>query len=224
MNLQQVKVILEKINRLYDTMELDPQHVDSFEKDLMMSYTRHLYNLISGGQHIEQSGTSNPPKAEPPVRSTPVEEPKSKVAPPPSKVEEIEVPAPAEPNVPANKASITEKAPSASSEKQKLVKEEVAHIFEVPRTTDLLDKLNQSRIPDLNKAMGINEKLFTIKELFGGDQKAFETCITTLNGLSNFEEAKAYMSQTVASHYDWASKDKVKKAKNFVKLVWRRYN
>ena len=229
MNLQQVKVLLEKINRLYDTMALDPQNVDSFEKDLMMSYTRHLYSLISGGQAItsnsQESGIQSVQSQRiETVQQNPALE-KPTTPPVVQKNKQKNAGAPTEPHVPAEKASSADRKPSASNSNPIVLgKEEIEHIFEAPKTTDLLDKLNQSKIPDLNKAMGINEKLFTIKELFGGDQKAFETCINTLNGLSSFEEAKSYMSQTVASRFHWSNKEKVKKAKNFVKLVWRRYN
>ena len=79
-------------------------------------------------------------------------------------------------------------------------------------------------IKDLTKAMGLNEKIFTINELFGGDGKAFDTALKTLNTFNSFEQAKAYLSENFAGQYKWNSRSKKKKAINLIKLVKRRYN
>ena len=71
--------------------------------------------------------------------------------------------------------------------------------------------------------MGINERIFTMNELFGGDQAAFDDTIKALNGFSNFAQAKNYLAANVASKFKWDAKAKKKKAKTFVKLVRRRY-
>lgn len=72
--------------------------------------------------------------------------------------------------------------------------------------------------------MGLNERIFTVNELFGGDQSVFDNIVATLNELRTFADAKNYLIQNVAGKYNWASKDRKSKAKNFIKLVKRRYN
>ena len=71
--------------------------------------------------------------------------------------------------------------------------------------------------------MSINERIFTLKELFGNEEEVFKTTLNELNGLSNYEEAKNYLAEKVVDKYDWVNDSKIKKAKNFIKLVKRRY-
>jgi len=87
---------------------------------------------------------------------------------------------------------------------------------------ELSEKLSTLPISDLTKAMGLNEKIFTIKELFGDDQDLFNETMNQLNGLSSFEEAKSTLVK-IADRFEWTDKKKKKKAKNFIKLISRRY-
>ncbi len=102
-------------------------------------------------------------------------------------------------------------------------KPEHEELFEQPEARELSDRLSSLPIRDLHKSMGLNERVFTINELFGGDQNAFNLTLDMLNSFSNFEQAKAYLSENIADQYNWASKRKRAKAKSFVKLVRRRY-
>ena len=47
---------------------------------------------------------------------------------------------------------------------------------------------------DLTKAMGINERMLTVNELFDGDNSAFKAALSALNGLDSYEAAKSYIS------------------------------
>jgi hypothetical protein len=78
-------------------------------------------------------------------------------------------------------------------------------------------------IADLTKAMGINEKIFTVRELFKKDQDKFNDTIQHLNTLASFDEAKTYLMHGVAKDLGWDEPDMHKKAFNFIKLVQRRY-
>ncbi len=103
--------------------------------------------------------------------------------------------------------------------------EELNKIFESNKVSDLSDKLRQSPISDLTKAMGINEKILTINELFNGDQRAFDMALSKLNSFSNYSEAQDFMSSNLTQKYNWvASKEKQVKAQKFVNLVKRRYS
>lgn len=84
MNLQQAKITLEKINRLYQSMTLDASNIDVFEQDLMLSYIKQLYDSFSPGE------VANIAK-KPSRRSTPVITPPPPVS-PVVEVEEIKVP------------------------------------------------------------------------------------------------------------------------------------
>lgn len=269
MKLQQAKIILEKINRLYQSMTLD-ENVDVFEKELMLSYIRQLYTAFSGDQLAAKASkpaapaTPPEPKAQPPKPAT-----KAKVSPPPAPKPEPEPikpvaatpPAPPKPVTPPPAAPppaapkpepVTAKvetpvAPEPRKEaapkppkpvavpKPAVLKAEVPKaspkplseehevLFEHQEATDLGEKLSQSPIKDLRKSMGINEKILTVKELFGGDQKLFDDTVNILNGFSNFEQAKEFLSKNIASELGWVTKEKRKKARVFIKLVRRRY-
>jgi hypothetical protein len=100
--------------------------------------------------------------------------------------------------------------------------EKFDELFELTQAREIADKLSESHVPDLNKAMGLNDKFLTINELFGGNPDHFSQTLHQLNGLQNFDEARELLLN-VAEQYNWSAKDKLKKAKVFVKLVRRRY-
>ncbi len=96
-------------------------------------------------------------------------------------------------------------------------------LFEDNPVNDLSDKLSMLPISDLTRALSINEKFFTIQQLFGGDSQAFEQTLQKLNSLSSFDEASEALIHSVASQYEWAAEAKKKKAEQFIKIVKRRY-
>ena len=101
--------------------------------------------------------------------------------------------------------------------------EDMEELFEHGSAKELSEKLSNLPIKDLRKAMGLNEKIFTMNELFGGSQPDYDKAMNELNGMSNFEQAKVYLIQNIAGKYGWTKRGKKKKAQNFIKLVRRRY-
>lgn len=101
--------------------------------------------------------------------------------------------------------------------------EDMEELFEHGSAKELSEKLSNLPIKDLRKAMGLNEKIFTMNELFGGSQPDYDKAMSELNGMNNFEQAKAYLVQNIAGKYGWTKRGKKKKAQNFIKLVRRRY-
>ncbi len=97
-------------------------------------------------------------------------------------------------------------------------------LFAFTVTSDRPMKLGELPIVDIRKAMGLSERISTLNELFGRDGMAFDAAITTLNSLRSFDEAKHYLIQNVAGKYEWTKSDERKlRAKDFIKLVRRRY-
>ena len=117
----------------------------------------------------------------------------------------------------------TVSAPAAKSSMVALQSDAVNEIFAVGVISDLSDKLANAPISDLNKAMGINERMFTQQELFGNDAQAFASTLKKINSCDSFEEARQYLLDNVIYTYDWTSDAKIKKASTFVRLVRRRY-
>ncbi len=224
MNIKQANIILEKINRLYKSMTLDPSNIDEFEQDLMLSYIRQLHASFSP---IEKSKKKRKKKTElPPVVSFPKPEPKTvkpepkPTSPPAPKPKEIIVevqPTESKPTPAPKPAAPKDMATSIS-------KDDFNELFDHKEAKELSEKLSELPIKDLTKVMGLNEKIFTINELFGGDGKAFDTALKTLNTFNNFDQAKAYLSENFVSQYNWTNKTNKKKAINLIKLIRRRYN
>lgn len=231
MDLLKAQIILEKINTLYKNISID-SNVSAIERDLMLSYIRNLYEtFLEDETHSAARKFSDSRKSEPVVVAPVVEEkieptprPKARVVELPDSLKEYTAPSPSQKPAPTPKPEpIVEHVAPTPTPKPIVVEKEHEVLFEQKEAKELSEKLSEMPIRDLKKAMGLNEKILTINELFGGDNKAFDKALGDLNGLSTFAEAKNYMSENLAAKYDWSSKEKKKKAQIFIKLVKRRY-
>lgn len=102
--------------------------------------------------------------------------------------------------------------------------EEYEELFLFKEATDISQKLSEAPIEDLSKALGLNEKFLYINELFGGNAAKFKAAIDVFNEpMDSFEGARAYMEKELVEQFGWVSKLKKTVAKDFVKLVRRRY-
>lgn len=100
---------------------------------------------------------------------------------------------------------------------------ELVALFEVKAGNELSDRLSMSPIRDLRKSMGVNERIFTINELFDGNQNLFDEVVNHLNSLDNFAVAADYLKRGVALANNWEAAERQKKAEHFIRLVYRRY-
>ncbi|MBK7409732.1 MAG: hypothetical protein IPL49_03515 [Saprospirales bacterium] len=206
MDFQKAGILLEKIHALYKNMSADAESVSEIEKDLMRAYLRQFY------EHFLPHEEAEPQQLSPPLPPERKEQRKVEVL----KAVEVEVPEP-----PKEQPVVEKPARKAVTGGDK---QDIDTLFEHHQATELSEKLSELPIQDLSKAMGLNERIFTINELFDGDQEAFKQAVQVLNGFHSFEEAKNYLVQEIAIQYNWAQTDKKNKAKNFIKLVRRRYN
>lgn len=255
MDLQQAKILLEKLTRLNNSMLLDEGNISAIEKDLMRSYIRDLYDtMIDGSKSIARPKVQIvepvPQPKEPvieerveiikkaPIDHQSIADEAQKLA---DKVAEnarkaaaqlstnpISVPTPRpkvveQPKVVPVQAAPVEATTSNGSAPISSRDHEIEALFEISQAKQLSEKLSETPIPDLSKALGLNEKIFTINELFGGNKAVYEDTVETLNGFSNFSEAKDFLIDRIAKNFNWSSNEKRKKAKIFIKLVFRRY-
>ncbi len=243
MDLNKTQRILDKINSLYKNIGVD-DNVSAIERDLMLSYIRNLYETFLDESTANKATPSTPrvKTAAPPPVTEPVYQKEVVPPPPPRKkpviiqvpdsIKEYAVPPPAQPapTSPAPVAVTPPPAPIPTPEptpeppKPEIQAEHTELFGQNHEVKELSDRLSGTPIKNLKKAMGLNEKILTINELFGGDHKAFDAALAELNDLKDFKEAKAYMSEHLAKKYDWSSDAKIKKAQIFIKLVRRRYN
>ena len=230
MDFNKTSKLLKKFKGLHNTLRDSGQEPSGIEKDLLMSYLKELYEqVVTIGNNpperlapqpkvtetITASSNGHTQNYEPPkpvFEAAPIAAPQG--------VEKIENPEPiqASPAVAAaHVKEVIEQAPIAAS--GPLVK-----LFADKSVNELSDRLNQLPISDINRAMGINEKVLTINELFNGNQELFSKTILKLNSFTEFDEAKNYLIGGVASDLNWAADNKVKKADKFIQLLRRRYS
>lgn len=96
-------------------------------------------------------------------------------------------------------------------------------LFETTKTKELSDKLSRSPISDLNRAFSINDRLLIVSDLFGNDQLKFQETIDILNSKYSFGEAKSYLLRYIVDRFNWLDEEKSERAREFIKLVERRY-
>ena len=191
MNLPQAKLLLEKIITLYKTVSADEKNISAIERDLMLSYTRQLYEAFSdstpsvlAAPKVAQTVVAPPaprPVPPPPVVEQPriiYEAPKPPVVEPPRVVEyqqprvaPVPIPIPAPPPPPA---PVPER-PRPIVQTQ--VSSDVQALFEETSGKELSDKLSGMPIADLSKAFGLNDRLLNQNELFGGSKTYFDEAI-----------------------------------------------
>jgi hypothetical protein len=220
MDRKKARIFIDKINHIYSSIESD-EEVHKIEKDLLKSYVQSLYEAISSDEEK--------PSAKPPVtkaKKVVAKEPKSELvteSKPSFGVEYVEdeaveiieekeqvVAAPAKPIPVPTKTTI---------------KPELAALFgDQLVAAELSDKLRMMPIKDLAGSMSINEKIFTIQELFGGDKDEYNSALSKLDSFSSFKEAKEYLMAGSAEKYKWYEEGKLKKAEHFIQLVHRRYS
>lgn len=252
MDFQKSKALLDKINALYRNISGDPRNISNIEKDLMRSYVLQFYECflqldsqatpiaapppppLAESKQVEPKITLRrpetapppppPPKPEPPkVERQP--EPAPAPPPPPPIVEKpvvVEIPPPPPPPV-VKETPVPPPPPPPVYQAAPIDDPDLEELFAFKTATELSEKLSQLPIGDIKKAMGLNERISTQAELFGNDANVFETALSTLNQLRSFDEAKDYLVKNVANRFNWASKAKKDKAKEFIKLVKRRY-
>lgn len=230
MDFQKSKIYLDKLHREFARMSKDPENIVRIDVDIMASYVRELYDAI-----LSESDTYAEPKQEhAPVRL----HHKPQVEPAPAPVTPPPPPAPppvAEVAPPPPPAPVQEEAPApappppAEEPRPAPPRTAAAHhpgldvLFEEKQAKELVEKLAESAISDLKKAIPLNDRLQYTSELFGNDGKQFETALETLNGFSHFDQARAYLTDHFVTFYTWTDKKRLETAKAFIKWVRRRY-
>ncbi|MCB0533016.1 MAG: hypothetical protein H6574_04760 [Lewinellaceae bacterium] len=232
MDLLKTKIFLDKLNREYARMSKDPENIVRLDIDIMLAYVRDLYDaLLSDAGNTESMSkpasvkepVNEPPApvaAQPPVSAKPAAaEPEDKPAPAPPPPPVVVEPVKSEEPLP----TVTPKAPTSSPISFPAIPPEAEALFEHKEATELSEKLSNQPIPDLLKAIGLNDKLLLTRELFGDDSKAFENSIGILNGFDSMDQARKYLLEHCVMRYRWTDKKRLETAKKFVKLVRRRY-
>lgn len=253
MNVQRIKPHLDKINSLYDYLLGNQATLSRLDQDAFLAAIRSLYEacIVEEAAPQQEAPVTTPPPVETPEpkvedsKTTKKKRPKMvftqpskpKVTEQPPVVKEVpkEEPKkqpvePPKPNPPVDEKPTPKPEPPATKEPTPPVQntatatnEEYEELFAFKEATDLSQKLSASPIADLSKALGMNEKYLYINELFGGDVATFQTALKQLNNGESFDQARQYLEQECIGQHNWMDKNRKVIAKNFVKLVRRRY-
>ncbi len=230
MKIQKVKKQLKKINYLIETIS-DEGRFSTIEHDLLKSYIRELYEKVIEGQDVEsdKNTTFDIPEIKPAhvkkklreesifesIMSDPVIETKTQESTFPQNGTKAASD--------THKESNIQKMEAEPQVETIELDELTMKIFSEDKTSDLSQKLSKMPLKDLNLAMGINERVFTVHELFKSNFSHFQEVITSLNGFTQFEEAKKFLLKDVVYRYEWNTHKKSEQALEFIKLVRRRY-
>lgn len=250
MNYKKFTKQISKINNFFESISED-EDISRIEKDLLLSYIRKLYDSVLDKDDQDKSDKSydkpkvkkqKAPAAQAPVRKpferAPQPEPEVQHYEPATSVQEpVRQPFERAPQVAPVAEAIVETAvdntptavvstpqPETPPVQSLHLSDTMEAIFSKSTGKELSDKLSSLPIKDLTKSLGINERIFTIQELFGGNQDLFNKTLSDVNALSSYDEAKKYLATGVATDQDWDSDEKIKKAEKFVKLVQRRFS
>jgi len=250
MNVQQAKILLEKINSLYKSIGMDDGEIASIERDLMLSYIRQLYESFldtgetivakSRGTKVKQNPDfeiTNEPTPKPAVKKytppriieipdtvkeSPAPAPVKKQAPPPPPPPKPE-PKPASTPAPEPVAPPPPKpAPAPKPTAKSTADPEVRSLFVFKEAKELSEKLSAQPVQDLTRSMAINDRLLYTNDLFAKDNNALNAALKQLNELGSMDEAQPVLEEFAKKHA-WTDEEKVDTAMAFIKLVRRRY-
>jgi hypothetical protein len=243
MDLLKAKIFLDKINREFSRMSKDPDNVARIDVDITLSYVRELYDAflsdksaaVEAPAPARKPAPAPPPVQAPPPPPPPVVEVAPAPAPPPPPVVVappapvvVEAPPPPPPVVvvpppPAPAPAPVPPPPAPAPVAVVVSAGEAEVLFEYKVAREVSEKLSDTAISDLKRAIAINDRMLLTRELFGGDAAAFEAALGALNGYSGFEQAKAYLISDVIGRFDWLHNSRAESAKSFIRLIRRRY-
>lgn len=94
-----------------------------------------------------------------------------------------------------------------------------AHIQQtVHQSPGLLQtKLKPNKINDISRAIGINDKILFVKQLFNGDHQSYINAVAMLNAFESFAHAENHIREM----FDWDHEDPT--VMKFMEIIKRRY-
>ncbi len=103
-------------------------------------------------------------------------------------------------------------------------KENYPELFEFKISSDLSDRLGNTRIQNLNGVMTINDKILYINHLFGGEAIPFQESVKKFESFYTYDEARSYACQELVETYNWTDGEKKDTVRQFMQQVKRLYN
>jgi hypothetical protein len=251
MHLPTSKVLLDKVNTLFQQAAMGKGSMSAMERDLMLDYLRQLYDQVLQAKTDATLATpapttpatpaakpATPPPPPPPVRNAPptptapppvappppapVMPPPAPFVPQPAPVVEIHVPEPVVPE-PAKPTPTPEpEQPKAAPATRVDAPAAVLALFSTKRSGELSDKLSTMPIKEIKKGLSINDRMVIVADLFGGSGELFERHIGLTQEALSFEEASQSLLSAAVAH-NWADDEKKPTALILINAVRRRF-
>lgn len=216
MDFAQVKRWMQKMNQIMDLYEKEEEFTQT-EKELLLDYNKRIKEqILLLKTLVEQDPIPVRLEPTPVIKSEPIP-----VVQAPPVIEEKIIVHESKPMVQEPEVKTIEPITS-----QPLVERDYSRynsLFEHLHVTDLAEKLTITPIKDLKSAFGLNEKILAQNELFGGNSVAFDECLSTLNKMENFGQAKSFICEQLISKYAWDDVAKSEIVKKTIKTIYRRY-
>lgn len=242
MDLIKAKTLLTRLQAMQHSLESNAS-MSSLERDLILNYLRELYDIYA------QTEVKSIPEFKPAESSNALKEPEKEIN---SKTLEFKFEPEAsigttimehhtvesfKPVIEAlppiaipdslhiSSQGIETNAPTSSgiTNKPNTIPVSILELFDIKKGNELSDKLFELPLRDINRGIGLNDKLEFISTLFGNQKALFDQTISDLNTFKSFEEAKHLLGQGAAVHYKWDHEDRKEKAIEFIRLIRRRY-
>ena len=87
---------------------------------------------------------------------------------------------------------------------------------------EISEKLTETPVKDLKKAIGINDRFLYINDLFRGDEVMYERSIKTINSFLIWPEAEYWIRRELKTKLGWTDDNET--VKQFDQLVKRRFS
>ncbi|MEM6396680.1 MAG: hypothetical protein AAF741_10060 [Bacteroidota bacterium] len=229
MDSTQAGQMIERLLAMHKSLQMEKDRgISTLERDTILEYLRKLYDHYHEQQPSKAKPVAKASTSAPIARAQPRPTPAPKPTPPP--------PAPApKPVVAAKPASRPAPQPQAPrpaptpppaanipSRMSGPVPAKVKALFEDKSSNELSDKLARTPIADLTKALSIVDRALYANELFDSNQELMNNFLADCNRHSSFDQARESLAELAVNH-GWAEGGKAETAKNFIKLVRRRY-
>jgi hypothetical protein len=88
--------------------------------------------------------------------------------------------------------------------------------------SELVERLKETPVKDLRKAIGINDRFLFINELFRGDESMYERSIKTINSFNIYPEAEYWINRELKVKIGWSNDHTT--VQHFDQLVKRRFS
>lgn len=225
MDFSKSKVLLKKINTLHESADSFDQAFSSLEKDLFLQYLRDLYECVA---NLDENRQGKMHKAHS-VKNEKIIKPKLQV---PTKeyLDEAKQQNDSVRTTVTNGSNHEAKTASQVATLEVSEKDDslnwdtdLTELFGAISSSEPSNRFANAPLTDISKAMGINERILTINELFNGNQQLFQEVIGHLNDLNSYEQAVQYLGSGIAAEHKWGHKKRNQKAEVFLNIVRRRY-